>query len=134
MADEKGMRLRIHIPSGLFLDTIVRKITAEGPDGAFGILPRHLDLAAVLVPGILSYEEYEGGRTFMALDEGVLVKQGREVQIAVRMAVKGELGALKQSVEEMIAVVDDRERRTRSAVARLEADFVRRFVTFGKNA
>lgn len=127
------MRLRIHEPNGLFLDTVVRRITAEGPNGAFGILPRHLDLAAVLVPGIFSYEADGGRPVYLAVDEGILVKQGPEVQVATRMAVKGELGALRQSVEEMIAVVDDRERKTRSAVARLEADLVRRFVTFGKN-
>ena len=49
------------------------------------------------------------------------------------MAIKGELGELKNEVEKMMMDVDERERKARSAVARLEADFVRRMVEFGKN-
>ena len=65
--------------------------------------------------------------------EAYLVKQGDEVRIATRMAVSGELGVLRQAVDHFLSDVDDRERKARSAVARLEADFVRRFVGFGKN-
>ncbi len=127
------MQLQIHQPGGLLLDATVRKLNAEGTDGAFCLLPRHLDMAVVLVPSILSFEETGGGSVHVAVDGGILVKQGSQVQVATRMAVRGELGALRQSVEEMITAVDERERQTRSAIARLEADFVRRFVGFGKN-
>ena len=61
------------------------------------------------------------------------MKQGEEVRIATRMAVSGELGVLREAVDRFLSAVDERERKTRSAVARLEADFVRRFVEFGKN-
>ena len=65
---------------------------------------------------------------------GILVKQGETVQVATRMAVPGELGALQAAVRRFLIDMDDRERQTRAVVARLEADFIRRFVEFGKNA
>jgi F-type H+-transporting ATPase subunit epsilon len=112
----------------------VEKVTAEGPEGAFGIRPRHLDMAAALMPGILSYWPPGRGENFMAVNGGILVKQGDTVRVATRMAVSGELGLLHDTVSRFINDMDERERKARSAVARLEADFVRRFVEFGKNA
>ena len=91
-------------------------------------------MATALVPGILYYTTEQGQEVFLALDSGILVKQEDQVSIATRTAIKGELGALKEAVEKMILAVDERERKTRSAVAKLEADFVRRLVEFGKNA
>ncbi len=128
------MKLKVFQPSHVFLDQEVDKVSAEGPEGAFGILPRHLDMAAALLPGILTYWPTGRGESFMAINGGILVKQGVTVLVATRLAVSGELGLLHETVNRFINEMDDRERKTRSAVARLEADFVRRFVEFGKNA
>ena len=128
------MKLKVFQPSHVFLDQEVDKVSAEGPEGAFGILPRHLDMAAALLPGILTYWPMGSGESFMAINGGILVKQGVTVLVATRLAVSGELGLLHETVNRFINEMDDRERKTRSAVARLEADFVRRFVEFGKNA
>ena len=127
------MRLKIFHPSDSFLDEEVSKVVAEGPAGSFGILPRHLDMTSALVPGILSYWTSRGKEMFLAVNGGVLVKQGDDVFVATRMAVAGDLGALNHTVSEFLRDVDEKERQTRSAVAKLEADFVRRFVEFGKN-
>ncbi len=128
------MKLRVFQPSEVFLDQDVDKVSAEGPEGLFGIRPRHLDMAAALVPGILTYWPLGGRENFMAVNGGILVKQGDSVLVATRMAVSGELGLLQETVNRFINDLDERERKARSAVARLEADFVRRFVEFGKNA
>ena len=128
------MRLKIFQPSEIFLDEEVSKIVAESPAGSFGIKPRHLDMTSALVPGILSYWTVRGKETFLAVNGGILVKQGEDVCVATRMAVAGELGALNSSVAKFLSNVDEKERKSRSAVARLEADFVRRFVEFEKNA
>ena len=111
----------------------MEKVSAEGPEGTFGIRPRHLDMAAALVPGILTYWPKGGGERFLAINGGILVKQGNVVRVATRMAVKGELGLLHETANRFITRLDERERKTRQAVARLEADFVRRFVEFDKN-
>jgi F-type H+-transporting ATPase subunit epsilon len=127
------VKLLILQPSEIFLDTPVSKVVGEGPAGSFAILPRHIDMATALVPGIMTYESDRGKENFLALDSGILVKQGEQVRVATRMAIRGELGFLRKEVENMINEVDDREKMTRSAVARLEASFVRRFMEFGTN-
>jgi F-type H+-transporting ATPase subunit epsilon len=127
------VKLLILQPSEIFLDTPVSKVVGEGPAGSFAILPRHIDMATALVPGIMTYESDRGKENFLALDSGILVKQGEQVRVATRMAIRGELGVLRKEVENMINEVDDREKMTRSAVARLEASFVRRFMEFGTN-
>ena len=128
------MRLKIFLPSELFLDTEVTKVVGESYQGGFGLLPKHIDLVTALVPGLLAYETDHGKETFLALNGGILVKQGDQVSIATRAAIHGELGALKKAVEDFITDLDEKERKTRTAVAKLEADFIRRFVEFGKNA
>ena len=127
------MRLKVFQPSEVFLDEEVSNVIAESPAGSFGIRPGHLDMATALIPGILDYRTAQGKEMFLAVNGGILVKQGEDVLVATRMAVTGELGALKKAVAQFISDVDEKERKSRSAVARLEADFVRRFVEFGKN-
>lgn len=128
------INLKIFQPSEVFMDKTVLKVVAEGLEGSFCILPRHIDLATALIPGILSYETDTGKEAFVALNGGILVKQGAQISIATRMAIEGELGDLKNAVEKMMTDVDEMERKARSALARLEADFVRRIVEFSKNA
>ena len=111
------MKLKIFQPSEIFLETDVEKVVGESPGGSFGILPKHIDMATALAPGILSYESEQGKEAFLALNGGILVKQGDQVAIATRMAISGELGALRGAVEKMIEEVDEKERKTRSAVA-----------------
>lgn len=128
------MKFLIFLPSEIFLETDVTKIVGESYEGSFGILPRHIDMVTALVPGLLAYVTNHGKETFLALNGGILVKQGDQVSIATRTAVKGELGELRKAIEDFIDELDEKERKTRTAVARLEADFIRRFVEFGKNA
>ena len=128
------LRLKIFQPSEVFLDEEVSKVVAESGAGSFGIRPRHLDITSALVPGILSYWKAGGKETFLALNGGILVKQGEDVYVATRMAVSGELGKLNTTVEKFLSDVDEKDRKSRSAVARLEADFIRRFLEFGRNA
>ena len=115
------------------MSTEVNKVVAESPRGSFCILPRHIDTATALVPGILAYLNNAGEESFLAVNGGILVKQGDKVLIATRMAIKGELGTLRKKVEEFMDKVDEKERRTQSSLARLEADFIHRFVEFGKD-
>lgn len=123
------MRLRVLLPAREVLEAEVRRIVAEGPDGSFGILPRHRDLTAVLSPGLLLFEERTGGERYVAVDRGTLVKRGSEVIVAVRDAVEGdELSTLRDAVEGRFEVIDERERATRAALAQLEARFIRRFL------
>ncbi|KPJ86608.1 MAG: ATP synthase F0F1 subunit epsilon [Spirochaetes bacterium DG_61] len=128
------MNLKVLLPTKMYIDQNVVKVVAEAENGSFCLLPRHIDFVAALVPGILSYESVEGQEEFVAVDEGILVKVGQEVLISTRNAERSsELGKLKETVEKSFQVLDDRERKARSAAAKLEADLARKFLELGRH-
>lgn len=122
------MNLRVLLPFQVFADiTQVLRIVAEGPCGAFGILPRRLDGVAVLDPGILMYET-AGDTVYLAVDAGVLVKTGAEVHVCVRRALGGkDLGALRAEVVREFLAIGSQEQSMRSAMAKLESGFLHGF-------
>jgi len=122
------MNLRILIPTRILIDQEVTKVVAEAEDGSVGILPKHIDFVAALIQGIFSFEGKDG-EVFLAIDEGILVKCGSDVMVSTRKAVLGKnLGELKETVEHEFRSLDDQERKTRSILAKLEADFTKRFM------
>ncbi|MGD2134165.1 MAG: F0F1 ATP synthase subunit epsilon [Maricaulaceae bacterium] len=123
------LRLIIATPTEIVLDETAAKLTAQGVGGAFGVLPRRLDLAAPLRAGVIAYLDGGGAERFVGHDEGVLVKEGETVRVAVRRAVASEdLDALKRLVREEFLQPDEHEQAARAALARLEAGIVRRFL------
>ncbi len=126
------MKLKIMLPSRRLVDEAVRKVIAEAENGAFCLLPHHIDFVASLVPGLLFYETDAGREIFLAVNEGILVKCGDEVLVSTRNAVLGPtLGVLKETIEKDFLVLDEREKKARSAAAKLEANLVRRFLELG---
>ena len=122
------MRLKVLLPSVVLLDTAVTKIVAEAENGCFCLLPRHVDFVAALAPGILSYWTQEGEH-FLAVDEGTLVKCGQQVLVSTRnAAAERSLAALKDTVITEFHAIDEHERQTRTALGRLEAAAMRRFL------
>jgi F-type H+-transporting ATPase subunit epsilon len=80
------------------------------------------------VPGVLSFEPADGQRRYVAHDAGILVKQGPEVSVSTLEGVTGtDLEQLQSLVEERFLQLDEHERKTRTALARLEAGTLRRF-------
>jgi F-type H+-transporting ATPase subunit epsilon len=119
------MKLKVILPMRIFLDQEVTKVTAEAANGSFCLLPKHIDFVAALVPGIISFES-EKGEEYLAVDEGVLVKCASEVRVSTRRAVRSkDLGELKQIVKQEFRTLDEREKKTRSILAKLEADFAK---------
>jgi F-type H+-transporting ATPase subunit epsilon len=124
-----AMRLRIVLPTEILLDEPVTKIVAEAQNGFFGILPRHIDFVTALVPGVLVFVDEAGSERFLGVDVGTLVKCADEVLVSTRNAVLGDdLQSLREAVRERFLELDARDRSARSALARLEAGVVRRFV------
>jgi F-type H+-transporting ATPase subunit epsilon len=126
------MQLRVLLPSQVFVDeSDVARIVAETPGGSFGLLPHRLDCVAALAPGILTYQTATAGEVFIAIDEGVLVKTGAEVLVSVRRALGGkDLGQLRDSVAKQFLAEDEQEQSLRSAMAKVESGFLRRFASF----
>lgn len=126
-----AVRLKVLLPDKVFLDAQVVKVIAEAENGYFCLKPRHVDWVAALVPGILTYVESSSKTSYLALDEGILVKCGFEVQVSTYKAVQAqELAGLRETVETEILQLDEVERATRSALARLEAGVLRRYGEF----
>jgi len=125
------MHLKILLPFQVFAEqTGVTSIVAETREGSFGLLPHRLDCVAALVPSILIYQTESDGEVLMAVDQGVLVKTGAEVLVSVRRAIGGtELGQLHAAVEREFLTLDENEQSVRTAVAKLETGFLRRFAT-----
>ncbi|MCB0128834.1 MAG: F0F1 ATP synthase subunit epsilon, partial [Caldilineaceae bacterium] len=122
-------QLKVLLPTAVLVDEPVVKVIAEAENGSFCLLPRHVDFVAALVPGLLSFTTAEGVEEFLAVDEGILVKQGDDVRVSVINGVRGgALAELRALVTQQFERLDERERRARSALARMEADFVRRFI------
>ncbi|MCK9489457.1 MAG: F0F1 ATP synthase subunit epsilon [Xanthomonadales bacterium] len=119
-----SMRVRVILPSGVLLDCVAGKIIAEAPNGSFCLLPRHVDFVSALAPGILALTLEDGAETFLAVDEGTLVKRGAEVDVSAWNALEGGLGELQQALESQSREQDDEEYRARLALDRLEASLV----------
>ena len=123
------MKLKVLLPDRVLVDEDAAKVVAEAENGSFCLLPRHVDFVAALAPGILSFVDERGREVFLALDEGALVKQGHEVLVSTRRGVRGEqLGELRRLVEQQFQKMDEYEVKARSAMAKIEAGFVRRFL------
>ena len=129
------MKLKVLIPTKVFLVARVKQVNAEGKNGAFGLLPDHIDFVTALAPGILSYRTEEGEEVFIAVDEGILVKCGQEILVSTEQAVKNaDLETLHQKVEEEFRHLNEQKRLTRTALARLEAGLARGILEIGEES
>ena len=123
------MKLKILLPAEIFLDEEVTKVVAEAENGFFCLMPQHVDFTATLVPGVFSYSTAGGEDAYLAIDIGTLVKKGPEILVSTRTAFRGaELGHLKEVVVTQFREIDEREKKARTAAARLEVDLLRRFM------
>lgn len=124
-----AMRLRVLLPTEVLVDQETTKVIAEAENGAFCLLPRHIDFAAALVPGLLCFSDREGTESYAAIDEGILIKCGRDVSVSTLNGVRGtNLSELSALVDERFLELDEHERKARTALARLEAGTLRGFL------
>lgn len=126
------MKLKILLPFKVLVEARdIRRIVAETSQGFVGFWPHRLDCAAVLVPGILTFEGEDGAEQFVALDRGVLVKTGMDVSVSVRNAVAGgDLGSLQRLVEAQFKMIDESERQARSMLSKMETEIIRETTRF----
>jgi F-type H+-transporting ATPase subunit epsilon len=129
------MRLTLLLPTEVLVDEEVTKVVAEAQNGFFGLLPRHVDFVAALVPGILAFTDRDGRNQLVAIDEGVLVKCGGDVRVSVLNAVRGDaLAELQDTVSSRFRQLDDEQRSARTALGRLEAGALRLFLELEEHA
>ena len=123
------MKLEVLLPFRVLLrKSEVMRLVAETAEGSFGLLPHRLDCVAALTPGILTFETVADGETFVAVDEGVLIKTGTNIRVSVRHAMVGtDLAGLRDAVEREFLSQDDEARAMREILTKLETGFVARF-------
>lgn len=120
------MQLQLLTPTRVAVEALASKVIAQAPNGHFCLLPRHADFVTTLIPGLFSWWDALGQEQLLATDEGTLIKCGRDVQVSVREAIRGDdLATLRDAVEREFVRLDERERQARSALARLEAGAIR---------
>ena len=126
------MNLRILLPAKIFAEIAdVSRVVAETGEGSFGILPRRLDCVAVLCPGILLYENEREGETYIAVDEGILIKTGSQVLVSVRNAILGrDLAQLRSAVQQEFLTLNEHEKNLRSTLRKMESGLMRRMAVF----
>ena len=128
MPNPARMTLKILLPFQVLVErSDVMRVVAETHFGSFGLLPHRLDCVAKITPGILVYETENGGESFVAVDEGAMVKTGMNVLVSVRNAIEGvELSELREAVKQEFLTLNEQEQSVHAVLARMESDFVRR--------
>jgi F-type H+-transporting ATPase subunit epsilon len=126
------MTLKILLPFRVFAEVKnVKRIVMETSEGSYGILPQRQDCVAALVPGILTYESEKV--TYIAVDEGIMIKAGKDVFVSVRQAIGGaDLGKLHELVEKEFKQLDETEKNIRSVISKLETGLMLQLEKFGK--
>jgi F-type H+-transporting ATPase subunit epsilon len=119
-----SMHVRLVVPSGVLLEQQAVKVVAEAQDGVFCLLPRHIDFVAALVPGILGLTAADGEETFVAVDDGILVKHGPQVLVSTWNALRGKLGELQEGLVGQLRERGEQDQKARLALDRLEASLV----------
>lgn len=123
------MTLTVWLPSEVLLEEQAVRIKAQGVDGSFGLLPKHIDFVAPLAPGVLAFQAPGKPEEYVAVDHGILVKCGAQVRISTRNAVRGtNLPDLAKEVEKRFRQQEELEKKARALEAKLETDLVRRLL------
>ncbi|MBR2141239.1 MAG: hypothetical protein IJ853_02685 [Rickettsiales bacterium] len=130
----KILNLRIYIPDKLFLEEVVVKVSVLGKEGFYTILPNHLDYVSSFEDGIIFFKKQTEENVFIGVNQGVLVKCGREIQVSTFNAVYGgntieELkNVLKSSIKrenELISI----EKKIKTSLKNIEFELFRKIKT-----
>jgi len=129
------MKLKILLPFKVYSETInVHRIVVETKGGSFGLLPKRLDCAAAITAGILEYENENNEITYVAVDEGVLVKTGGNVMISVRNAIGGnDLGKLREAIKTEFRSLNENEQQLRTVMTKMSTNFLSNLDKFYKD-
>jgi alternate F1F0 ATPase F1 subunit epsilon len=122
------MNLTVATPFSIILSGSTDKINIPTTYGEWCLLPRHADCMLTLVAGVMTYED--GAQTCaVALNGGACIKTGSEVAIATNRAVTShQLADLSHAVTEQFRREAEEERRTQTAMAKVEIGLIRRLL------
>lgn len=96
------LNLRIYTPEKLFLESEILKITLSGKEGSFSILPKHVDYISSFDDCIMCYVDNTGNTNFLATNQGIITKIGRNIEISTFHIITGKsLKEIKDNLNEV---------------------------------
>ncbi|MFP4114131.1 MAG: hypothetical protein ACOC2Y_04970 [Spirochaetota bacterium] len=120
------MRLEVFVPSRTHGFSDLELVDVESEIGRLTLLPRHVDCAAALLPGLIRIVDAEGEEHYIGADGGTLVKLGDTVMVSTPRAVVGRaLGEIHTELEERRRERVTRAKEAQKALARLEVELAR---------
>ena len=113
---------------GVVLQEPVQKISFEAIDGYRTLLPKHVDFVSALQVSIVTYDDMDNHRKYMACHSGIVVKKGEHVTITVQGAlVRQTLEDLQEAIVVEFKENEEQRKELNTAMARLEIGLVRGF-------
>lgn len=100
------LKLIIITPKNIALEKEIDGVTVPSTEGEMTILPRHINLFALLEEGVVHYWKGEDGE-YLAIGGGYVETDGEEVRLLVSKAYGQEAIDMEQTQE---ALVDAKER------------------------
>jgi len=120
-------------PTEIVLDEEAAHVTVEDATGSLGIRPGHAPLVTALVPGIVIVRRADGGEEYAAVNGGVLLVDGRRVEIVSRRAVTGgDLDHLDRTVVAGFERDAADARTNRAAFEKMRAQFMKGVLEFDR--
>lgn len=102
----------------------VESVTLPTPDGLITVLPRHIPLVTLLVPGELKYRK-EGAEHFLAVSRGIVeVRPGSQLVILADSAERAEhidLERAEAARARAVAMLSEKEKMDDEAFALVQA-------------
>ena len=120
------MILQVFVPSETHTFRDLTVVDVESDAGRLSLLPRHIDCAAALKPGLIMFRDELGDEHYLGADGGTLVKIGERVLVSTPRAVVGRaLGDIHTELDERRRRRHVREKEAQKALARLEIELAR---------
>lgn len=92
--------LKVYTPNKLIISEIITKLRVDGKEGSFTILPAHIDYITSFDNSIISFINIENKQLFLATNQGILTKVGKNVQISVfNIEMSNTLDELKSIIK-----------------------------------
>lgn len=128
MSIAADMTVTLRLPTSTLFQGRATRLTGVGKNGAFGLLPNHIDFVTALAPSVMTLRLADGSEKIFGIDQGLLVKKGHAIDVVTLRGVCGDdLSSLKDTIHAKFVQMDEEERQARSALSRLEAGIMRQF-------
>ncbi len=125
--------LRISLPFQTLVNEQIQKITIESVDGFHTLLPKHIDYATALKTSIVHYVNQEGNACYVACDEGILIKKGKNISLSTRLGIKSNnLKELKEIIKTTFKKMEEERKETNKTLAKLELTLARGLLELNK--